>query len=389
ERLSEEFVKQDEDGIDIEWLKKEIVPKFVLKQEALLKKKNIQLALDHNDNELLEKTLSSYNKVIIDESKNIGGIMPAKKMLYDFKSKNDKFIIGTPFVDGYPITIVGDSKVGKTTTILGFYKRFINEIKNSHIQRRIPKIVWLLTEGAIRDLLMKLQTFNLLENVLIAAKPNKDTIFNLDSPKDRNLIKSYIENYKHKIAFCVIDSLRGAKGKSDTNLDQIGEVMNRTNQIICDHFQLTNIWTAHENKKGEYSGNTSIKGNCRYMFIQKKHENSNTRTLTCQSYNGLLQPPDYELQLSEDNEIIITESVGYGAKQKYMEGIIKSIFKRYNAGALVIPQKFINKSAIDKDYIYKNVLTTFESKNVNFSNATFKRASKKICNKKRSWWSLK
>lgn len=134
ERLSEEFVKQDEDGIDIEWLKKEIVPKFVLKQEALLKKKNIQLALDHNDNELLEKTLSSVNKITNEElededlgTSKPGSLKSVKKYYTKEKDKNAMFKLNGPIGD-----FIGPIYRGKLYAATG-----IEKSKKSFIMQEI------------------------------------------------------------------------------------------------------------------------------------------------------------------------------------------------------------------------------------------------------------
>jgi len=127
DRLAEEFAKTQEVGVNPEFIKKEIIPRFVKRQEAEIVISNLQAKIQSNKIEDIDKIIKEYNPIVEEDfDPELGTVKPAsiravRKYYGEEKDKNELFrlpgAIGSfigPFSRSKLIAITGVEKSGKT-----------------------------------------------------------------------------------------------------------------------------------------------------------------------------------------------------------------------------------------------------------------------------------
>jgi archaellum biogenesis ATPase FlaH len=161
-------------------------------------------------------------------------------------SDDVKWIYRNHIPKGQPCMINGREGVGKT----GFSLKIVKEILEQYTQNII---VWLATEGAVKNTTDQMQGIGLVsDRFLIAQKNDGSFIFNFGNQADLTALDQFLKSLPLPVVAVFIDSLRGCT-QLDDNDSKIGKIMHRVNSIVCDKYGAALIYLHHFNKNKDAS----------------------------------------------------------------------------------------------------------------------------------------
>jgi len=135
---------------------------------------------------------------------------------------------------------------GKTTVCLQIAK----EVLDTHTE---GLVVWVATEGAVKNTLAKMKTIGLTtDRFLVAQKANGDFLFNFAYFRDVKDLDVFLGALETRVLAVFIDSLRGAT-RLDDNDSRIGKIMHQVNSVVCDKHNSALVYIHHFNKSGQGS----------------------------------------------------------------------------------------------------------------------------------------
>jgi len=228
-----------------------------------------------------------------------------------------------------PSMVSGREGTGKTTFCLQAAKEIL---ENN------PKgvVVWIATEGFVRDTLTKMKTMGIVsERFQIPRKSDGSFRFNLYMQKDCNEIGNYLNQLDEPVLIVFVDSLRGASNL-DANEDKMRIPIMNLSGIVCDKHGAACLWLHHNNKTKRDSmldnvaGSPAITAAVRQILHIKKK--STYVRLIEQSKTNVDESSPLEM-LKTGNDIVIREpSLQSDERQTdAAESFLLSLFKETDA----------------------------------------------------------
>lgn len=262
ERLSEEYLNfqenSDENGINPEYIRTDIIPEFIKKREAEILIERLQKNLDRGDYEEIDKSISKTNLTLeaishTDKPTNI--VSTSWKEAFELLPSVDDWYWPFVYPKGEPCMLVAKPGAGKSSFAI-----------QSVLEKRIPRNLlkfYICAETPVSTTKKVIEIF---------GRKNKDPekynfirvdlidnqMWDLSTEEGLNDLKTYLENeqvkHKKKIGIIFIDTLGKALGNRITITDdKIGLVMERITKAICENFGCTLCWIHHlrKSKPGE------------------------------------------------------------------------------------------------------------------------------------------
>ena len=207
--------------------------------------------------------------------------------------------------------INGREGSGKTTICLQIAKEILQK-KDKGI------IIWLATEGSVRNTLIKMVEIGIDRERFIIPKKDDGFLFDFVKQTDRDTLKTFLDSVEPPIIAVFIDSLRGAT-RLDDNDSRLGKYMHKINAIVCENHMAALIYIHHFNKSldrehdlDRSAGSTAITAAVR-LVLSVKYKTKFIKTITLTKSNIDDSLPELE-SLKNENQISI-----YDPKEKQVE----------------------------------------------------------------------
>jgi archaellum biogenesis ATPase FlaH len=202
-----------------------------------------------------------------------------------------------------PIIVNGREGDGKTTICMQAGKEILeNNPKGS--------VVWLATEGAVQDTVIKMERLNVGDRFLVAQKSDGTFKFDFTRYYDLRELNTILDDSEKPILAVFVDSLRGATNLDD-NDSKIKNVIQKLNAIVCDSCKASLIYI-HHFSKGQKStlldrstGTTAITSSVR-VVLSVLPVSRYKRVIKQAKSNISATMPELEV-IEVDGEIIIRE----------------------------------------------------------------------------------
>lgn len=144
------------------------------------------------------------------------------------------------FPVGMPIIVNGREGDGKTTVCLQAAKEILEKHPGG-------LVVWLATEGAVQDTIIKAGKLNMGDRFLVAQKSDGTFKFDFTRYDDLRELTALLDDMGNPVLAVFIDSLRGATSLADED-SRIKNVIQKLNALVCDKHKASLIYIHHFSK---------------------------------------------------------------------------------------------------------------------------------------------